>query len=125
MFSLENIPTELHETTQLHVQNFNEVLARLGLDFPDNAAVISVLPKIFCCSEFIAQTCARQPKFLLELINSADLFSAEVRSHYRDELSQITIQNDVELMQVLRQFRNKQMLRIAWRDLAEWSDLDE
>ncbi|NOQ15505.1 MAG: bifunctional [glutamate--ammonia ligase]-adenylyl-L-tyrosine phosphorylase/[glutamate--ammonia-ligase] adenylyltransferase [Methyloprofundus sp.] len=125
MFSLENIPTELHETTQLHVQNFNEALAQLGLDFPDNAAVISVLPKIFCCSEFIAQTCARQPKFLLELIHSANLFSAEVRSHYRDELSQRNIQNDAELMQVLRQFRNKQMLRIAWRDLAEWSDLDE
>lgn len=28
-------------------------------------------------------------------------------------------------MKILRQFRNKQMLRIAWRDLAEWSDLDE
>jgi glutamate-ammonia-ligase adenylyltransferase len=125
MFSLENIPTELHETTWLHIQNFTEALARLGLDFPENTTVISVLPKVFCCSEFIAQTCARQPKFLLELINSSHLFSADVRPYYRDALSQTNIQNDAELMQVLRQFRNKQMLRIAWRDLAEWSDLDE
>lgn len=125
MFFLDNIPPQLHDTTNLYIQHFTDSLQRSALEFPANEQVISSLPKVFCCSEFVAQTCTRQPNSLLELISSGDLFSAEVRGGYTNELSLNTIQNDAQLMKILRQFRNKQMLRIAWRDLAEWSDLDE
>ncbi len=125
MFSLANIPAKLQATTRLHIQNFTEALQRLDLEFPHNESVDSVLAQVFCCSEFVAQTCARQPHYLLELIHSTHLCRADVRHQYPAELSQIAIANEAELMQVLRQFRNKQMLRIAWRDLAQWSDLDE
>ena len=125
MFSLDNIPSQLHDTTKLHIQNFTDSLQRLALELPDNEQFISSLPKVFCCSEFVAQTCTRQHDSLLDLINNGDLFSADVRDSYKNQLSINTIQNDAQLMKILRQFRNKQMLRIAWRDLAEWSDLDE
>lgn len=125
MFSLENIPSQLHDTTNLHIQHFADSLQRLSLELPENQQVISTLPKIFCCSEYVAQTCMRQPKFLLDLINSGDLFNADVCGQYKSLLDSNTIQNDAALMQLLRQFRNKKMLRIAWRDLADWSELDE
>ncbi len=125
MFSLDNTPPQLHDTTNLHIQNFTDSLQRLALELPANQRIISSLPKVFCCSEFVAQICTRQPHSLLELINSGDLFSAEVRGSYTNALSLNTMQNDAQLMKILRQFRNKQMLRIAWRDLAEWSNLDE
>ena len=125
MFSLDKIPTELHDTVNLHLQNFTESVQRLNLELPENEQVRNTLPSIFCCSEFIAQTCTRQPQFLFDLINSGDLFSANVRQTYQQQLNQQTIANDAELMKFLRQFRNKQMMRIAWRDLAEWSDLAE
>lgn len=125
MFSLDNIPAQLHDTTNLHIQHFTEALQQLALELPENQQIISTLPKIFCCSEFVAQTCTRQPEFLLDLINSEDLFSPDIRDGYKTQLSNHAIQSDTELMKVLRKFRNKQMLRIAWRDLAGWSELDE
>jgi len=125
MFSLDTIPSQLHDTADLHIQHFTDSLQRLALELPENQQVISTLPKVFCCSEFVAQTCARQPRSLLDLINSGDLFSADVRDSYQNQLSSNDFQNDAELMKVLRQFRNKQMMRIAWRDLAGWSELDE
>ena len=125
MFSLDTIPSQLHDTANLHIQHFTDSLQRLALKLPDNQQVSSTLPKVFCCSEFVAQTCARQPNSLLDLINTGDLFSSDVRDSYKNQLSSNDIQNDAELMKILRQFRNKQMMRIAWRDLADWSELDE
>lgn len=125
MFSLDTIPSQLHDTTNLHIQNFTDSLQRLALELPENQDIISTLPKVFCCSEFVAQTASRQPQFLLDLMSSGDLFSTAVRDNYTNQLSNYDIQNDAELMKILRQFRNKQMMRIAWRDLAGWSDLNE
>ncbi|WP_428357323.1 bifunctional [glutamate--ammonia ligase]-adenylyl-L-tyrosine phosphorylase/[glutamate--ammonia-ligase] adenylyltransferase [Methyloprofundus sp.] len=125
MFSLDNIPSVLHDTANLHIQHFTDALTRINQDLPENQQVIATLPSVFCYSEFVAQTCARQPNFLLDLINSGDLLNAEIRGDYKNRLYSFTIQNDVALMKALRQFRNKHMLRIAWRDLAGWSELDE
>ncbi len=125
MFPLDTIPSQLHDITNLQVQHFTDALQRLGIEFPENQQAITTLPKVFCCSEFVAQTCTRQPNSLIALIESGDLFSSDVRDSYKNQLSSIDIQNDAELMKILRQFRNKQMVRIAWRDLAGWSELDE
>jgi glutamate-ammonia-ligase adenylyltransferase len=116
MFSLEKIPAELHHTVNLHLQNFTQSVQALNLKFPENKQVKNTLPSIFCCSEFIAQTCHRQPSFLFELIDSGDLFSANVRQTYQDQLNQKIIANDAELMKFLRQFRNKQMLPLKIRE---------
>jgi glutamate-ammonia-ligase adenylyltransferase len=125
MFSIDNIPHELHSSTQLSLDKFTDALERLNLNFPDNSVAIESLPKIFCCSEFIALQSERTPALLIDLINAGDLFSAEVRNQYADQLESITFESDTALMKALRQFRNQQMMRIAWRDLANWSDLDE
>ena len=34
-------------------------------------------------------------------------------------------QTEAELMDSLRRFRRRHMVRIAWRDIAGWADLDE
>ncbi|NOQ63555.1 MAG: bifunctional [glutamate--ammonia ligase]-adenylyl-L-tyrosine phosphorylase/[glutamate--ammonia-ligase] adenylyltransferase [Methyloprofundus sp.] len=125
MFSLAQIPPALHQTANLHINNFTDSLQRLSLEPITDIEVINSLPKVFCCSEFIAQTCARQPQFLLNLISSGDLLQSAVRDSYKMQLADYTFNSDAELMKVLRQFRNTQMLRIAWRDLAGWSELDE
>ena len=125
MFSIDNIPQELHASTQLSLEKFTEALQRFNLTFPDNRLASESLAKIFCCSEFIALQSERQPQLLIDLINSGDLFSADVRQQYVTQLAAITFDGDAGLMKALRQFRNQQMIRIAWRDLAGWSNLDE
>jgi len=125
MFSLANIPAKLHDNTNLHLKNFSEKLAQLTLELPNNVQLIDSLPRVFCCSEFIALNCVRHPPFLLDLVQTGDLFNANVRENYPSQLAQLNINNDVELMKALRLFRNQEMIRIAWRDLANWSMLDE
>jgi glutamate-ammonia-ligase adenylyltransferase len=125
MFFIDNIPHELHSTTRLSLDKFTDALERFNLEFPANRVVIESLPKIFCCSEFIALQSEKQPQLLIDLITSGDLFSAKVGQQYTEKLEKFTFDSDVALMKILRQFRNQQMIRIAWRDLAGWSDLDE
>lgn len=125
MFSLVDIPAKLHDSTSLHLKNLSEKLAQLTLELPNHAQLIDSLPRVFCCSEFVALTCIRHPQFLLDLVQTGDLFNANVRTHYPAQLAQLNINNDAELMTALRLFRNKEMIRIAWRDLADWSTLDE
>ena len=44
---------------------------------------------------------------------------------YADKLAGMLIEDEARLMQELRQFRRREMIRIAWRDLAGWAQLAE
>jgi len=87
----------------------------------------AALPRVWAASEFASQTCRQHPQLLVELIESAVLF----RSYRDGELaasvrSAIAPSNSVEeLKAALRRIRRREMLRIAWRDLAGWAELDE
>ncbi|MGH8378531.1 MAG: bifunctional [glutamate--ammonia ligase]-adenylyl-L-tyrosine phosphorylase/[glutamate--ammonia-ligase] adenylyltransferase, partial [Gammaproteobacteria bacterium] len=87
-------------------------------------AVLTSLPRVWVCSEFVTQSCIRHPKLLTDLVDSQDLHtSGSPASRIRTSLS--LVNNEEELMRVLRQLRRREMLRIAWRDLAGWVSLEE
>lgn len=67
----------------------------------------------------------KTPEMFNSLVTTGDLLDSKHRHHYSNYLNKITIDSDQQLMKVLRQFRCREMVRIAWRDLAGWSDLDE
>lgn len=125
MFSLDNIPPEQHLSVTLHLQNFTDSLQYHTLELPKNTLLISTLPKVFCCSEFVALTCIRHPEYLLRLVSNSDLFNPSIHLNYSDQIHSYPFENDIEVLKILRQFRNQHMLRIAWRDLSGWSELDE
>ncbi len=125
MFSLENIPSTLHHSVNLSLEHFNDALQKHNLTLPNHPQLINSLPQVFACSEFVAQSCARHPQLLFNLIENEHLFKQSIREHYPDLLKSYTFNNEAGLMKILRQFRQQQMVRIAWRDLANWSDLDE
>lgn len=78
-------------------------------------------------SEMITQWCERQPAAFIELINSGDLQQSYTDSHYSDTLQNTleNVQNEAQLMEQLRKFRKREMVRIAWRDLLGHADLVE
>ena len=80
---------------------------------------------IFACSEFVAGSCLREPQLLLDLVESGDLFAPLDAGNLRLRLNIAVdgIADDVALMGALRRFRRRQMVRIAWRDLAGWAEL--
>ncbi len=92
---------------------------------PESSAdVAATLPRVWVCSEFVAQNCTRHPQLLAELIDSGDLQTVESpASRVRAAIQ--AVQDEAELSRRLRQIRRREMTRIAWRDLAGWAKLDE
>jgi len=84
-------------------------------------------PLVFAASPFVVQSLVRQSDLISNLIESQDLFSpyneAKLKNTLRNRLN--TIEDEAGLLSVLRQFRRREMVRIAWRDLAGWSDTAE
>ena len=77
------------------------------------------------CSQFIRNICQSDPQVLVNLIETEDLFSNQRRQDYDKVINIEDIDSEAILMKQLRQFRNREMIRIAWRDLSGWAELDE
>jgi [glutamine synthetase] adenylyltransferase / [glutamine synthetase]-adenylyl-L-tyrosine phosphorylase len=89
-------------------------------------ALRAALPHVWACSEFVAATCSRAPHLLESLIDDGSLFARMPEDWIaRDTQVRAAGPGEVELMASLRQLRKRHMLRIAWRDLAGWADLEE
>ncbi|MCQ8105450.1 bifunctional [glutamate--ammonia ligase]-adenylyl-L-tyrosine phosphorylase/[glutamate--ammonia-ligase] adenylyltransferase [Methylomonas sp. SURF-2] len=92
--------------------------------FADDRFAGSVL-KVCCCSEFVRDSWLRNPGLLSDLVTSGDLFSADRGGAYRQHLLDNPADAEAMLARQLRQFRRREMVRIAWRDLAGWANLNE
>ncbi|MCK4841542.1 MAG: bifunctional [glutamate--ammonia ligase]-adenylyl-L-tyrosine phosphorylase/[glutamate--ammonia-ligase] adenylyltransferase [Methylococcales bacterium] len=123
--ALDKLPQALQENILNKLNNYEEKVELLALELPENDDFLKSLPKVWSCSLFVSDSCIRTPELLHGLVSTGDLFSSERRQYYSDYLKNSTIDSDKQLTQILRQFRCREMVRIAWRDLAGWSDLDE
>ncbi len=100
-----------------------------GGDFPWNVSgaldCLRTLPRAWSCSEFLAHSCVGQPELLAELIENGTLLEprSPARSHLEAETANVT--DEEALKRCLRRFRRRELMRIAWRDLAGWADLEE
>jgi [glutamine synthetase] adenylyltransferase / [glutamine synthetase]-adenylyl-L-tyrosine phosphorylase len=81
--------------------------------------------RVWGLSEFVTKQCVSQPALLVDLINSNDLFRRYPDGYFthtlRHQLAHIN--SEAELQQCLRRFRNREMVRIAWRDICGQADL--
>ena len=81
--------------------------------------------RVWGLSEFVTKQCVSQPALLVDLINSNDLFRRYPEGYFthtlRHQLAHIS--SEAELQQRLRRFRNREMVRIAWRDICGHVDL--
>ena len=122
----QNIPALLEERVKRHWADWQQSCQTREKN-PAQGIDIPVLGKIWACSEFAASTMLRHPELWFELLDSGSLQKSLALSDYYQLLQQrfnalADPLNDAALMKTLRQFRQQQMLRIAWRDLAGVSD---
>ncbi len=91
---------------------------------PDIAAQLAF---VIACSQYCADTLARYPEFLSELLDhgrlTRTLETEELRDLFTTEVS--VDSNQAQCEQELRKLRHRELLRIAWRDLTELASLDE
>ena len=120
-----NMPDSLQSLAEDFV---NDLLDKLSPEQSDvllqNQQAASIV-QVFCCSEFVRNSCLLNPDLLVDLFQSGDLFSSQRRQQYAEALDEMSIDSEAALMSGLRRFRRREMVRIAWRDLAGWSELDE
>ncbi len=118
---LQKLPSLVKEQVINKIMLYEKKVEDLGLKIPQNEDFFNSLPKVWCCSIFVADNCIRTPDLLHDLVLSGDLFSRHRRQYYSEHLKPIALDSEKKLMRTLRQFRCREMIRIAWRDLANFS----
>ena len=119
------LPDELKATVIASLTKWDERLMELKLNISQTSEFNAAIVKVWCSSLFVAESCTRKPELLVDLVNSGDLSAIYNQNSYAEKLAHTPIETQAELMTKLRHFRRREMVRIAWRDLAGWAELSE
>ena len=115
---LKQAAARIAEARTHDVATWDEILSK-----PQIAASIG---RVWACSEFIASACSREPALLQRLTADGHLLERAPEMWIADDLESVPAGGtEQEWMDRLRRFRRRHMVRIAWRDVAGWADLDE
>ena len=120
---IEQLPAILREPVQRQWQSFVEAVGEV----PEFTAQITTsLPKVWAASHYVASQCLRRPALLVDLAGG-DLLRSYDREHLATELAGrlAEAEDEVALHAALRRFRQREMVRIMWRDIAGWAGLME
>jgi glutamate-ammonia-ligase adenylyltransferase len=121
------LPEELLSKADNYWQSFAEATLSSGLPVPDDPYIINTAKQVWAFSEFVAKNCVKEPELLLGLLESGDLVKSYANGNY-DQIVNNSVKEARDhkgLGIILRRLRRREMVRIAWRDLAQWADLKE
>ena len=84
-------------------------------------------PQVLGGSEYANEWGQRYEERAEELISSGDIHHLYGRDAFQHRLNSrlMSVSDDAMLQQQLRYFRQREMVRIIWRDLSGWADLSE
>src|SRR5262249_15577641 len=92
------------------------------------APIRESLPLVFAASDFVAQSCIRDSQLLPQLIDEHDLQRrlsvADLAARAPAPAAEVPL-NEAQFLADLRKWRRRELVRIAWRDLAGWAALEE
>jgi len=120
-----DLPTALVESCRIHWESFLETVDDSYFQYAWDSQLLETLAKVWACSEVVARWCIRHPEWL-QTINDLNLPEVNLVYQSYQELwlqQELVATDEKSLFKALRHFRNQQMLRIIWRDIAGWSDL--
>ena len=79
---------------------------------------------VFAHSQFVAQNCQRYPELLSDLYRSGDLYRRAKSTEWTQHLENLSACVDkASWHQGLRQIRQRELVRNAWRDLCDLDDV--
>ncbi len=122
---LSTLPTPLRGEVGAHWKAFTEALAESGAPAAIDAALLPELCRVWAASDFVARHCARDPALLRGLLDSGDLHQAYAADTLaaRAQAALASSKDPAQLGAALRRLRRREMVRIAWRDIAGHADL--
>jgi glutamate-ammonia-ligase adenylyltransferase len=136
-----NLPTEIINDAKSRWETFSRNAEAHAATIEADKAFLEELLQVWGFSDFIAKTCLRDPCMLMDLFESKHLFEAYPADFFRKKLKSILtdfehgsangltnagLTTRIPLLQrLLRIFRQREMVRIAWRDLSGRAVLTE
>ncbi len=129
---LASLPAVLEPLALRAEQSVQQAVDALSSEAPAQFAAWpaerrALLRRVGAASDFVVQQGLRDPQMLLELAASGELErplqAGEMRAQLAERLAECG--DEDELARRLRRFRNRQQLRIIWRDLSRQADLIE
>jgi [glutamine synthetase] adenylyltransferase / [glutamine synthetase]-adenylyl-L-tyrosine phosphorylase len=88
-------------------------------------AVRDSLPLVFASSDFVAQACVADTDLLDDLTGPYALTSRSAPGDYVARAPALGSGTDGDMLAALRRWRRREMVRIAWRALAGWAEVEE
>ena len=122
---LTGLPEAICDAVKRDWLKLDERCQKLGLTIGDNTNLLKSIPVVWGASQFVADYCVNNVKVLIELADLGALRSDFISTTYSSILDGFNYENADDLNLKLRRFRNYQMVRIAWRDIAGWSTLGQ
>src|SRR5262245_58799307 len=84
------------------------------------------IERVWACSEFVAGSAQRAPEMLEHLVRGGSLFERAEDGWIASDLeASCAGGGDPELMEGLRRFRRRHMVRMAWRVIDGWMALQD
>jgi glutamate-ammonia-ligase adenylyltransferase len=124
---IDPLPDILVQDLESKWEALEQSCAQHKINLPQDPQILQVLQRVLAFSDFVAENCIRHPALISDLIERGDLRRSYSQQHFSDTLKTvlINVKNEAALIQNLRVFRRREMTRIAFRDLAGWSNLAE
>jgi [glutamine synthetase] adenylyltransferase / [glutamine synthetase]-adenylyl-L-tyrosine phosphorylase len=118
------VPADLaaEHTARLTRAPLDEALAA---QLQADEALACSLSEVWLASPWIAEACIAAPSLLTDLCLSGDLRRSVVVADFQRQAHAACAGDEASLQQGLRQLRRREMVRMAWRDIAGLADLDE
>jgi glutamate-ammonia-ligase adenylyltransferase len=127
---ITDLPHEMINDSQRKWDAFCSAAKLANISLWDDSEFIKVSKRVFAFSNFISRNCTHNPAMLSDLVQSGELYGQIPADHFnhklKNSLSELyDLEQEDRLFFILRKFRLREMIRIAWRDLAGWADLSQ
>ena len=86
--------------------------------------VAQSLPRVFAASDFVAEACARDAQLLPDLLTRFGL-ERPLEPLEPARRAPPPADSKPQMLTALRRWRRRELVRIAWRALAGWADIEE
>ena len=121
--ALQNMSPDIAHLVKRTWCDYKNALAIHNTNMPTHNDFIPSLCTVWASSNFIINNCIRHPTVILDLFESGDMLLEYANGEYIRKLkkSLLKAKDHRTLLKTLREFRRREMIRIAWRDLAKWT----
>lgn len=112
-------PQALSTNVKTYYQQFTSV--------PDHADCRKHLANVCAASEFAAKVFLQQPTLLIDLFSKNDIKKRLTKKDYlsRVKIAVKTVSSNVDLMHQLRLFRQRELVRLIWREVTQLDSIQQ